>query len=244
MLSTPSGGVGAEVNGREVALVSAETNPLTGGFSLQVGGQLLGIGSAYTWQTKPAPSALTGQIYISDIGIGGSYWYSDGSKWRPVGGRVTLRNALTVISNSGAAKVVMDYATLPAGLFADGDLIHIHVVKDRTGGTADTETTDICIGTASTTVGTSVGLGTGVLATTQVQFTSNWSVKKQTPTTVMPTAMTGSTGVGGGTAVNVIATVPNMDEQTTYLQVTSDLTIAGGEVANLRAFVVTLVCGS
>ena len=224
--------------------VEAELDAVTGGISLLIGGQSLGVGGTYTWATKPLPSALTGQIYISDIGVGGSYWYSDGSKWRPVGGRVTLKNTLVDVTNNGAAKVVMDYATIPAGLVADGDLLTVSCIKERTGGVTDTDTTDLCIGTTATAPGTTVGLGTGVLATTQIQFAANWSVRKESPTAVRPTAMTGSTGVGGATSANATATVPNMDTQPTYLQITSDLTNAAGEVVHLRGFTVTLVCGS
>ena len=224
--------------------VEAELDAVTGWISLLIGGQSLGVGGTYTWATKPLPSALTGQIYISDIGVGGSYWYSDGSKWRPVGGRVTLKNTLTDVTNATVQKVVLDYATLPAGLVSDGDVLAVSFVKERTGGTSDTDTTDLCVGTVAATPGTSVGLNTAVLATTQIQFAANWSVRRETPTTVRPTSMTGSTGVGGGVNANVVATIPNMDTQTTYLQLTSDLTNAAGEVVHLRGFTVTLVCGS
>lgn len=227
------------------SVVKAETNPLTGEIEyLSAGIKKIGVGGTYTWATKPLPSALTGQIFISDVGIGGSYWYSDGSKWRPVGGRVTLRNTIVDVTNNGAAKVVMDYATLPAGLVADGDVLMVSCSKERTGGATDTDTTDMCIGTVAVTPGTTVGLGTGVLATTQLQFAANWSIRKEASTIVRPTAMTGSTGVGGSAAASATATVPDMNAQTTYLQITSDLTNAAGEVVHLRSFVVTLVCGS
>ncbi len=32
-----------------------------------------------TWATKPSPASRIGPLYIEDIGVGGSYWYSNGS---------------------------------------------------------------------------------------------------------------------------------------------------------------------
>ncbi len=45
-----------------------------------------------TWSALPAAnSVLTGTRYfVTDIGINGSDWYSDGTKWRLVNGRITL----------------------------------------------------------------------------------------------------------------------------------------------------------
>ena len=236
-------------------LVTATTNPVTGGSSFLGGDSTLklragvtdlsaGIGETYTWATKPLASALTGQIFVPDVGIGGSYWYSDGSKWRPVGGRVVLKNTIVDVTHSTVVKTVMDYATLLAGLVQDGDIISVMVLKERTGGTSDTESTDLMVGSAPTAPGTTVGLGTGVLATSTIQFSTTWSARKESPTTIRPMSVTGSVGAGGNSSANAVATVPNMDTQTTYLQITSVLALGAGEVAHLRGFTVTLIAGS
>lgn len=198
-----------------------------------------------TWAARPSPITFaTRTLFVTDVGIGGSYWYSDGTKWRPVGGRVTVKNLTTSISNSGAPRVVMDFATLPAGLVSDGDILEVLYLKERTGGTSDTDATDLLIGTVSTTAGTSTGLATSALATTTVQLSVYAAVRKESSTTLRPCTIPGGVGLGGNTTANAVATVPNMDTQTTFLQITSDLTTAGGEVAWLRAFTVTLISGS
>jgi len=183
-------------------------------------------------------------VYISDVGVGGSFWVSDGSRWRAVGGSYVLKNSVSNITNNGAPKVVMDYVAIPIGLFKDGDILQIEWAKSRTGGTSDTDATDIMIGASATSPGTSVGLGTSALATTTIDLTARYRVRRESATSIRPMTISGSVGLGGTTSAISAATVPNMDSQQTYLQITSDLTTAGGEVANLRGWTVTHIIGA
>lgn len=198
-----------------------------------------------TWTARPSAATYTARtLFVTDVGIGGSYWFSDGVKWRPVGGRVTVKNLITSISNSGAPKIVMDFATLPAGLVSDGDVLEVFYTKQRLGGVADTDATDLMIGTVSGTLGTSTGLLNSGLAAANIEINVLARMRKESSTSLRPASLNGSLGLGIGTNAAVPATVPNMDTQTTFLQITSDLTTAGGEVAWLRAFTVTLISGS
>lgn len=44
-----------------------------------------------TWITRPAAANNAGVlIHVSDIGVGGSLWLSDGTRWSPLNGSVTL----------------------------------------------------------------------------------------------------------------------------------------------------------
>ena len=46
-----------------------------------------------TWAGRPAASAVSvgAQMIVTDVGVGGrSYWWGDGTNWRPVNGSVTL----------------------------------------------------------------------------------------------------------------------------------------------------------
>ena len=230
---------------RKAPMVTSQTDPVTGAVELFAGSTSLGsAGSTYTWDLKPLASILRGQIFISDVGVGGSYWYSDGSKWRPVGGRVTLKNTIVDITNNGAPKVVLDYATIPAGLWLDGDVIQVDWIKERTGGVADTDSTDFMLGTVAATLGTSLGLSTGALATTNITASGVIGARKESATKLRPITIPGAVGLGAATGANTVVTVANMDTQTTYLQITSDLTTAGGEVVHLRGYIVTLIAGS
>jgi len=206
------------------------------------------IGGTLTWAQLSALSAAAYagmQVYVSDVGVGGSFWYSVGDKWRPVGGRVTIKNTISPVTNNGAPKVILDYATLPAGLVADGDVLDVWYHKERTGGTADTDATDIMHG-YELVVGTcvSTGLTTSGLATTNITLTNHCRLRKESATSLRPLTIGGGTGLGASTSAFPAAAVANMDSGKTYLVVTSDLTTAGGEVSVLRGFTVDLICGS
>jgi hypothetical protein len=198
-----------------------------------------------TWANRPTATSY-GQrtLYVSDVGIGGSYWYSDGVQWRPVNGHVTIKNLTVSVSNSAAPKIVMDYATIPAGLVTDGDILRISYLKERTGGVADTDATDIMLGAVALTLGTTTGLATSALAAANIQLCVAGALRKESATTLRPVNIPGGVGWGAATVANAVATVPNMNTQTTYLQITSDLTTAGGETAWLRAYTVELLAGS
>lgn len=183
--------------------------------------------------------------YFSDVGIGGAFLYSDGIRWRPVNGSVVLKNTVSPVTNNAAPKIVMDYATILGGLIGDGDILQVDMFKERSGGTSDTDTTDFLLGTVNTTLGTSLGVSTGVLTTTTIQAALQYRFMKQSATTLKNISIPGGIGLGGSTSAIVAAvTVPNMNTQTTYLQVSSDLTTAGGEVVTLRGYTVTWICGS
>lgn len=208
-------------------------------------GRLLSATPSYTWTTKPDPANSNLQtIFISDVGVGGSFWYSNGVKWRPVNGSVTLKNLVTPVSNNAAPKVVLDSCLLQAGLWLDGDIIRFSYLKERTGGTSDTDATDVMIGSAAATVGVTTGLSTSALATTNIQLGLVGALRKESATTVRPVSIPGSGAFGASTAANTVVTVTNMDTGNSYLQITSDLTTAGGEIAWLRAFTVELLAGS
>ena len=100
------------------------------------------------------------------------------------------------------------------------------------------------LGTVANTLGTSTGLITSALATTTVELNVRAELRKDSATALRPLSLVGSIGFGGATAASVAATVPNMNTQQTFLQITSDLTTAAGEVAWLTANTVEMVAGS
>lgn len=183
--------------------------------------------------------------FFTDVGVGGSFWFYSGGRWRPVGGRVTLKNLTTDVSNNAAPKIVMDYATLPAGIWQDGDIIRAHIVKERTGGTSDTDATDVLLGTVAATLGTTLNLTTSALATSAISMAVDYSWRRVSSTSVRSQGVPGATGTGTSTSPNSLITgLSNLDSVDTYLQVSSDLTTAGGEVVWLRGYTVELIAGA
>lgn len=198
------------------------------------------------WANRGALAAAgITSVFFTDVGVGGSYWFYSGGRWRPVGGRVTLKNLTTDVSNNAAPKVVMDYATLLAGIWQDGDIIRAHIVKERTGGTSDTDATDVLLGTVAATLGTTLNLTTSALATTAISLVLDYAWRRVSSTSVRSQGVPGASGTGTSTSANSLITgLSNLDSVDTYLQVSSDLTTAGGEVAWLRGYTVELIAGA
>jgi hypothetical protein len=203
-------------------------------------------GGSDVWANRAAIVAA-GQtsVFFTDVGVGGSYWDYVGGRWRPQARNVVLKNTITPASNITTTKTVLDYAVLLPGLVQDGDVLQVAWLKERTGGTADTDTTDTGLGTVPATFGTSFGLSTAGLATTNRQVApAPHLLRRESATAIRPISVGGATGTGQNTGANTSVTVPNMDSQTTYLQITSQLTTGGTETAWLRGFVVTLIAGA
>lgn len=197
------------------------------------------------WANRAALAAAgVFSAFFSDVGVGGSIWTYANSRWRPISGSVVLKNLTTDVSNNAAPKIVMDYASLPAGIWQDGDVIEANIVKERTGGTSDTDALDVLLGTVAATLGTSLNLSTSGLATTAISLAACYRWRRISSTSVRSQSVPGAVGLGTSTSANSLITgLPNLDSVNTYLQVSSDLTTAGGEVAWLRGFTVTLIAG-
>ncbi len=81
--------------------------------------------NTYTWATLPAASAYIGTAYVTDVGLSGSLWRSDGANWGVVGGSVVLgRTNVAGTALTGSTTETIDWVyTIPAGLLgANGAL--------------------------------------------------------------------------------------------------------------------------
>ena len=73
---------------------------------------------SYVWASRPTASAsnIGKQIYISDLGVG-AFFVSDGTYWRPVGGRIKLQSAVSQIVHTGVTgETSLISVSIPAGL--------------------------------------------------------------------------------------------------------------------------------
>lgn len=185
-------------------------------------------------------------VFFTDIGIGGSFWFYSGGRWRPQGGRVMLKNSITDVTNNLAPEIVMDYATILPGLWQDGDILDVFFRKSRTGGTSDTDASLLKFSGAAATPGTPTGLGSGgALTTTTIDMSMRAGLRRLSSTSFRPINIAGAVGVGSGNASpSDVTGYQNMDSTTNYLQICSDLTTAGGEISVLRAFTVELIAGA
>ena len=79
---------------------------------------LLPAAVAYTWATLPAPSAYIGVAFVSDIGIHGSLWRSNGATWGLVNGSCILADygaQVGTVTGTTAETTLFTY-NLPANL--------------------------------------------------------------------------------------------------------------------------------
>jgi hypothetical protein len=72
----------------------------------------------YTWAALPAAGDYIGVAYVTDVGLRGSLWRSDGLTWGLVGGSVVLdRSAVALPAHTGTtALTLLLNRNLPAGL--------------------------------------------------------------------------------------------------------------------------------
>lgn len=104
----------------------------------------------YTWATLPAPADYIGPAYISDIGLHGSMWRSDGSTWGLVDGQCILEAsavAKAAVTGSTTEALVHTYA-MPAGLLGLNGELEVFC-KFTQAGSAATRTVRVRLGGVS-----------------------------------------------------------------------------------------------
>lgn len=70
-----------------------------------------------TWTGLPAASGASGQVYlVTDVGVNGSLWKSDGTEWRLIFACVLARSTTAVSVTGTTAETTTDTITVPAGL--------------------------------------------------------------------------------------------------------------------------------
>ena len=77
------------------------------------------IGPISAWAARPAASSAAGQgIFVPDVGVNGSVWYSNGTTWVPVSNPLTLAHRFSNARMDGSvgsnADVLLDSCTIPA----------------------------------------------------------------------------------------------------------------------------------
>ncbi len=242
-LSAVSGDVRYELSGDSSSPLADDA----ANFDNQIASLLAALPVTSTWANRAAlVSAGTTTAFFTDVGVGGgSVWTYSGGRWRPYAGQVVLKNLTSSVTQTTTTRAVMDFCTLPAGLWQDGDILECRFYKAMTTGT-DTDTTESAIGTGSGTFGTSLGLSTAALTNTNPVLSAIWRWRRVSNTTIRHAGIGGATGLGSAGALlsDITASVPDMDGITTYPQLSGVLTTGAGAVSSLRACTWTLIAGA
>lgn len=105
-----------------------------------------------TWLNKPSIASLTkytDRVFITDVGIGGSEWYSDGARYRAVNGTVILKSGNsgnTPVSSATLSKLISHNVQC----HGVGDLIEVATQVIKNTNTATTTTLRLGVGATDT----------------------------------------------------------------------------------------------
>lgn len=202
-----------------------------------------------TWANRPAISSLApyiDRVLFTDVGNGGSEWYSDGTRWRTVGGQVVLKNdvvgAATVANTVTTEQLMLSYA-LPLGLIQANDVLAIEALRTKTGDTATSFQMLLHFGKLNTTSDPYQQIVS--LGTTQIVGRSNHALKVTTDTVSFVNSGV-SHGYDTSTALNPTGTQTGVLAAQQYLSVYGrwSATATSGALGYLSDLQVTLkTCG-
>jgi hypothetical protein len=182
----------------------------------------------YTLATLPAAAANSNKVaFVSDVGAG-IYVRSNGTRWLPINGRAILYEVPAAEpTSSTAAETTVISVPLPIGLWSNGDTLQV-TARVSKSGSSDSHTFIARISSNAATLGTTTSWSAGQPATTTRFAMFMFNLKRMSATSVKPGA-SGAGFLATSTTAPTAVTVPNMDTQQTYLQLTSTITGGGGE---------------
>jgi len=200
-----------------------------------------------TWAELFALNAASynpGQIFhVTDVGVGGSYWYSNGVRWRAVNGALWLLNLASDVAHDGTtSQLKMAELPLPAGLIQQGDMLEVHATSDANAG-GSTATFTHRLGTAGTTADAQL-FQFSQPAGSAVQGSANKRMRRTSATTLrlLDAANAGGLGTGSGvTSTLASVTVPDLDANATKLGLYLAEGTGGVRITTLRGWAVELI---
>lgn len=205
---------------------------------------------------RAAQAVGMGRIFISDIGNRGSYWYSDGTRFKLDQPSVVLSNitASLVLAASSATATIAKQVAIPLlqgkSIWNDGDILVINQYAEKTG-TADIIHTAAYIGqnahviddpesggTANTLISTqpaTVATSLGISMVRRLLRKSDTSVRLLESENIAPDG-----GLSGTKSVDV--TISSLDTATSYVDATIRVSAVTTDTAlTLAGHTVTLV---
>lgn len=223
-------------------LRATDTNGILASFSLTGVPQLL-------WNDRPLASANKGnQFRFLDVGGGalnlgypggGNYFFSNGTRWRPVNNSIVLDSVDTAnagLANTAEQNLNPNHIVIPAGVINNFDRLRLWTSMSKSS-TVDSTTVNIRFGPLGTTADPILSTITTLATTNQsIGFLTEY---KRTSATTMQKQGNASTdisytGASAGAYPAVVA-VSNMDTTPMFLSITSQLA-AGTEIVTLQDY--------
>src|SRR5574340_56083 len=190
---------------------------------------------SYAWASRPAAASNTGvTIRITDIGgSAGSLWISDGTYWKPVGGRVVLGGTGVAASNAAdTSELALASVTIPG--YAMGTEGRIRVTSTWTvTSSANNKTLRVRLGGIAGTRFFETALTTSVSA----RYVTEFANRGQTNSQVGGTAQ-GNSSFG---AVSAAVMTDTTDTTADKALVISGQKASAGETLKLESYMVELL---
>lgn len=205
------------------------------------------------WVGKPASltNAYTDRIFITDVGVGGSEWYWDGSRYRAVGGSVILaaRNASNSATVNTTTETKLISYLIPSGIIQGGDAIKLEAKVARTSSPTEAIAVNQFFQLHNTDSFQTLHTGSQQVASLpsgngftyqfyEYQCVNNTTIKQLTPPT--------TSGYGtGGSGANMYAdrTVSNLSTTGIYAAIYAKYASTPTGAANCEFFRITLNTG-
>lgn len=112
--------------------------------------------STQTWASLPAAASNTWAVTVaSNLGANGALVTSNGTRWAPVGGSVTLKSLGNQVTGVANSETIVLQALIPAGAWQTNDTVRIWYTMTKSGST-NTGGVTVRVGTAGTTSDTAV----------------------------------------------------------------------------------------
>lgn len=172
-----------------------------------------------SWGELPPPGVSHfGLVHIHDVGVGGSMWYSDGARWRPVSRQIVLHSIVSdagIFYADGGSEALVDAAVrIPGGVIRPGDSLRFTAAFAHP--TIGSAARSLRYRIAATPDGLAAGADVAAMV-----YTSSSNINVMTDKV---TAVTSTTGLRRGTNAQpgayfgpgalVDATIPSLTEDT------------------------------
>lgn len=207
-------------------------------------------GGAYLWADRPSAVGRAGDIiFITNIGPNGtgSYWYSDGVRWRLVNNASVVYNMesdLTLVAGLTTPQLWAQM-TLPAGVLSQRDLLVITLGATKSP-TAGTMTHAYYVGAGGSTPWVSDAvLFSNTPGFTNQGFGAKTEVERTSATTLRNRGVSAVNQFPGGSTISgLVVTVQNMDSQVLVLSLVTTFSTINDSGTIRSGTVELLTCGS
>lgn len=196
-----------------------------------------------TWANRPAATIGAGvTIFVTDVGVDGSIWISNGTVWKPTS-IINLHRLVTPVTggNGTAEEALIVSNVIPAAVLSIGRVLQVKFLLSKSG-TVESTTHVTKIGTNSNGLTGASALSGGVSfngANRQWGNIQEFCITSAT-SSQQTGLISGSTNYGLGTATVVSKTISDISNPL-YISLTDTKTTGGIETITVQSFELNLL---